>query len=92
MTFAGGASVAQQSMPQQAQPQMQQPEIDPVSDAVRATTDGHIVLSRQLAERGVYPAIDVGKSISRVMRQVTQDEHRELAKMLDQRCGALQLL
>lgn len=55
-------------------------EIDPVSDAVRATTDGHIVLSRQLAERGVYPAIDVGKSISRVMRQVTQDEHRELAE------------
>lgn len=33
MTFAGGAAVAQQSMPQQAQPQMQQPEVDPVSDA-----------------------------------------------------------
>ena len=54
-------------------------EIDPVSDAVRATTDGHIVLSRPLAERGVYPAVDVSKSISRVMRQVTSSDHQHAA-------------
>ncbi len=55
-------------------------EIDPVSDAVRATTDGHILLSRQLAERGVYPAVDVPKSVSRVMKQVTEPEHQRAAQ------------
>ena len=43
---------------------------DPVGDAVRATVDGHIVLSRRLANRGHYPAIDVLTSVSRVMREV----------------------
>src|SRR3546814_11104903 len=40
---------------------------DPVVDSARAIVDGHIILSRQLAEQGVYPAIDVARSLSRTM-------------------------
>lgn len=49
---------------------------DPIADAARAILDGHIVLSRALAEEGVYPAIDVEASISRVMADITSDEHQ----------------
>lgn len=49
---------------------------DPVGDAVRAIVDGHIVLSRDLSRRGHYPAIDVLGSVSRLMPQVTEREHR----------------
>lgn len=48
---------------------------DPIGDAVRAIVDGHIVLTRQLAQRGHFPAIDVLQSTSRVMRNVTSPEH-----------------
>jgi len=48
---------------------------DPVGDAVRSIVDGHIVLSRDLANKGHYPAIDVLASVSRVMRDVADPEH-----------------
>jgi flagellum-specific ATP synthase len=53
---------------------------DPVADAARAALDGHIVLSRKLANTGHYPAIDVLASVSRVMTDVTVPAHRELAR------------
>ena len=48
---------------------------DPIADSARAILDGHIVLSRELAESGHYPAIDVEASISRAMNAVVSDEH-----------------
>ncbi|WP_099611955.1 flagellar protein export ATPase FliI [Vibrio fujianensis] len=52
---------------------------DPVVDSARAILDGHIVLSRQLAEQGHYPAIDINASISRCMTACTQDTHNTIA-------------
>jgi flagellum-specific ATP synthase len=53
---------------------------DPVVDTARAILDGHIVLSRAQAQMGIYPAIDVSLSISRVMNEITSPDHQNMAR------------
>jgi flagellum-specific ATP synthase len=53
---------------------------EPVSDAIRAMVDGHIVLDRRMAEQGRYPAINIGQSLSRVAHEVTDPAHRGAAQ------------
>ena len=55
---------------------------DPVVDAARAISDGHIMLSRDLAEQGVFPAIDIGTSLSRVMDGLVDEAQRDAARTL----------
>jgi flagellum-specific ATP synthase len=55
---------------------------DPVADCARSLLDGHIVLSRKLAERGYFPAVDVLASVSRLMPAVTTVEHRMAAQKM----------
>jgi flagellum-specific ATP synthase len=55
---------------------------DPVADSARSLLDGHIVLSRKLAERAHYPAVDILQSVSRLMPVVTSPEHKRAAQKL----------
>ena len=63
---------------------------EPISDAVRGILDGHIVLSRKLAQQGHFPAIDILASISRLMSEIISDEHRQAAISIRQLLSAYQ--
>ncbi len=57
---------------------------DPIVDSARAVLDGHIMLSRSIAEQGHFPAIDIEASVSRVMNDITSDEHKQAARRFKQ--------
>lgn len=55
---------------------------EPIADSVRSIVDGHIILSRGLAHKGHYPAVDVLSSISRVMYDIVESDHLNMARKL----------
>ena len=65
-------------------------ENEPIADTMRGLLDGHIWLSRRLAERGHFPAIDLLKSISRLMNDISSPAEKQAAQMLRQMLAVLQ--
>jgi flagellum-specific ATP synthase len=63
---------------------------DPVADAARAILDGHIVLSRRIAESGQYPAIDIEASVSRVMHEISTPAQMQIARQFRQTLSTYQ--
>ena len=63
---------------------------EPVTDTVRGIVDGHIVLSRKLANRGHFPAIDVLQSISRVMNDIVEEGHKKNASQIKKHLAVYQ--
>ncbi|MUK89915.1 flagellar protein export ATPase FliI [Ornithinibacillus sp. L9] len=55
---------------------------EPIADTVRGILDGHFVMDRKLAEQGQFPAINILKSVSRVMNQIASDEHKSTAQQV----------